>query len=185
MKKALFIITAAFLFFIPVCRAQMDGRYDSTAIKRGGADLLYAQYYTDSGLKFVSLPYLSARPSIHNYFSFRLIALDFFFEKDFRYTDVLFGEGISYVPFKRYLFINCDVTFSYGLCGWNNFSGMIKPSALFYIPCHKKDNMGLELVFGGGVYYRYSYKLLHYLGSADFYKNYKGYYFQAGISYGI
>ncbi|MEW6469019.1 MAG: hypothetical protein AB1458_08855 [Bacteroidota bacterium] len=175
------LILSFLLFACLRAGAQMDDRPPVRAF----AELTYSHYYTDTGLTFVSLPgYAAATDFGSERIFLRLMALDILFKKDFRFVDALFGGGIGIAPFKKVWMLNVDYSFSYGLCGWNNFSGLLKPNMSLCIPFHKKDKAGLKLVLAAGVYYRYSYKLFGYLGSNEYYRNAKGFYFQVGLGLG-
>jgi len=116
-----------------------------------------------------------------------MLALDVLVGKNAKYFDVLYGIGIGIAPFKKILHINLDFSMSYGIVAWNNFSGLLKPHIALHIPLTKKkeDKPQLLFVLSGGLFYRYSYKIIGFMGSDGYYKNSKGYFLNAGFALGL
>jgi hypothetical protein len=179
--KILFVIFFTLLIFSADLFSQTEGCLEPSL-----GQLSYAQLYSKDTLSLIEFPNMTSSYNLaSNRVYFRLMGLDGLIDKKLKFGDVLFGMGIGFAPFKKILHLNLDYSLSYGIVGWNNFSGLIKPYAMLHIPIlrSKDKKRGVDLTLAAGYYNKYSYKIIGYLGSDAFYKNTSGYFFQGGISF--
>ena len=148
-------------------------------------EISYSQLYAGNALKFIELPDLTTSYNKYGKIVFRRVGIvDILLSRNFKFTDVMFGGGVGFTAFEEKLRINVDYSVSYGIIGWNNFSGLIKPNITFNYPLHKSEDAPVNFFafVGAGWFYRYSYRLYSYWGSDDFYKNSQGYFVRLGFT---
>lgn len=143
-------------------------------------ELTYGYYDGQSGMGFLEIPAVTTSMICADRYSMRLNGLSVIFQDNGMLSDVQFGMGIGFVPFKSILHINFDASLSYGISGWNNFSGFIKPHVQLHLPVHTGELFQLQVLLGTGFYRRFSDRLLGYAGGSTFYTDSGGIFFQIG-----
>jgi hypothetical protein len=149
--------------------------------------LSHSYFFTNKNdLALVQLPRFKAANSLGSeqvYVS--LSAFDLYFNNKMQFNDVMCGIGFEVYPFKQILSFGIDNSLSYGMVGFNNFTGIERAEIGLDIPVYYSKNKGISfnLHTSASYYYRYSYKLFNYTKAKDtYYKNYGGYAFDFGVS---